>query len=494
MYPAFLRLESRKVVLVGGGPVAAGKLAPLLEAGARVTVVAPDIRPELERPGVTLVRRGFEDDDLTDAWWVVAAAPPDVNRRVREAAEARCIFVNAVDDPPHATAFAGSVVRRDGVTIAMSTDGRAPALAGLLREALDAWLPRDLDIWLGAADEARRRWRDEGVPMADRRPQLLETLNRLYEKPKAQIPKPKSQGPKPNARARVQVASPEVPVQKSESQVPVAEVSVPKSSPLGFGTWDLGFGISGGLVSLVGAGPGDPELWTVRAVRRLEEADLVLYDALVDVEALRRATSAPCFSVGKRARRDSVPQETINRLMIRAARRGRRVVRLKGGDPFVFGRGGEEALALVEAGVAVEVVPGVTTAVSAAALAGIPVTHRGVASAFLVLAGHSTAAVDHALGAVQPNSVSVVFMMGVGARADLGARLTSRGWRADTPAAIVCAASMPGQWVWTGRLSDLGQAEPPSGEAGVLIIGDVVLVREALTAAAEPRPAVAQAR
>ncbi len=246
-----------------------------------------------------------------------------------------------------------------------------------------------------------------------------------------------------------------------------------------------------GMVSLVGAGPGDPELWTVRAIRRLEEADLVLYDALVDVEALRRTTKAPCFSVGKRARRDSVPQETINRLMIRAARRGKRVVRLKGGDPFVFGRGGEEALALVDAGIRVEVVPGITTAVAAPALAGIPVTHRGVASAFLVLAGHSSEAVDRALASVQPHSVSIVFMMGVGARGDLAGTLMAHGWSAGTPAAIVCAASTSAQWVWTGCVSEMDRAEPPAGAAGVLVVGDVVRVREALHAAAEhPRAQV----
>ena len=152
-----------------------------------------------------------------------------------------------------------------------------------------------------------------------------------------------------------------------------------------------------GKVYLVGAGPGDPELWTVRAVRRIEQADLVLYDALVDAGALRRMTGAQCFCVGKRARRDSVPQAAIHRLMIGAARRGKRVVRLKGGDPFVFGRGGEEALALAMAGIAFEVVPGVTTAVAAPELAGIPITHRGMASGFLVLAGHTSKQVDDTL-------------------------------------------------------------------------------------------------
>jgi len=194
MFPAFLSLESRRVVVVGGGHVAASKLESLLTAGARVTVVAPDIRSEIEREGVEIVRRAFEEHDLDGAWWVVAAAPPHVNRDVQAAAETRRVFVNAVDDPRHATAFLGGVVRRDDVTIAISTDGRAPALAGLLREALDAWLPRDLDAWMKASDDARRTWREQLVPMEQRRPQLLETLNRLYEG-KSQIPDSKPQTP-----------------------------------------------------------------------------------------------------------------------------------------------------------------------------------------------------------------------------------------------------------------------------------------------------------
>jgi uroporphyrin-III C-methyltransferase/precorrin-2 dehydrogenase/sirohydrochlorin ferrochelatase len=181
MFPAFLKLSGRRVVLVGGGRVASSKLPGLLEAGAHVTVVAPEIRAELERPGVELMRRPFLETDLDGAWWVVAAAPPEVNRQVQAAAEPRHLFVNAVDDPDHATAYAGGVVRRSGVTVAVSTDGRAPALAGLLREALDACLPPELDDWMSLADEVRHRWRREGVPIDERRPQLLQALNELYE-------------------------------------------------------------------------------------------------------------------------------------------------------------------------------------------------------------------------------------------------------------------------------------------------------------------------
>jgi siroheme synthase-like protein len=182
LYPAFLKLAGRRVVVVGGGPVAAGKIAGLLAAGASVEVIAPDVRSEIDRDGVTVHRRGFQPADLDGAWYVIAAAPPDVNRLVLAAGESRHVFVNAVDDPEHASAYAGGVVRRSGVTIAISTSGRAPAIAGLLREALDAWLPGDLDEWLAAADEARREWKQDGVAMDERRPQLLQVLNRLYER------------------------------------------------------------------------------------------------------------------------------------------------------------------------------------------------------------------------------------------------------------------------------------------------------------------------
>ena len=197
MYPVFLKLTGRRVLLVGGGPVAAAKLAGLLADGAQVTVVAPEIRPELHQPGVTLAKRAFEPADLNGAWYVVAAAPPEINKQVLEAAEQRQVFVNAVDDPAHASAYAGSVVRRAGVTIAFSTDGRAPALAGLLREALDAWLPADLDAWMVASDAARREWKRSRVPMEERRPMLLETLNRLYgQKDNSQLPTSNSQLPR----------------------------------------------------------------------------------------------------------------------------------------------------------------------------------------------------------------------------------------------------------------------------------------------------------
>jgi uroporphyrin-III C-methyltransferase/precorrin-2 dehydrogenase/sirohydrochlorin ferrochelatase len=274
--------------------------------------------------------------------------------------------------------------------------------------------------------------------MEQRRPQLLELLNRLYEE--------KSRTSNRETRTATHAA-----------------------------------------VALVGAGPGDPELWTQRAIAYLERADLVLYDALVDAAALRRFTRGQCFCVGKRAHRESVRQETIHRLMIRAARAGKHVVRLKGGDPFVFGRGAEEALALAMAGVPFEVVPGVSSAIAAPELAGIPVTHRGTASGFLVLSGHAVESFDCGLRAIEPNVVPLVVLMGIGSRAQLARTLIARGWRAATPAAIVCGASTPDEWVWTGVVSELGDAGVPEGVAGVMVIGDVVRMRESLAgrAAAE---------
>jgi len=230
-----------------------------------------------------------------------------------------------------------------------------------------------------------------------------------------------------------------------------------------------------GFVSLVGAGPGDPELLTRRAVDRLARADLVLYDALVESELLELAPKAKRFFVGKRAGRHSIEQEGIHRLMVRAAQRGQRVVRLKCGDPFVLGRGGEEALALEAAGIAYEVVPGVSSAIAAPALAGIPVTHRGLAAGFAVISGHSFGeAFGEAIDSLAPGSLTLVVLMGLRTRAELVARLVQRGWPASTPAAIVLGASHDGAARWLGTLDELASAHFESDHAGVIVVGDVV--------------------
>jgi uroporphyrin-III C-methyltransferase/precorrin-2 dehydrogenase/sirohydrochlorin ferrochelatase len=180
LYPAFLKLEGRPVLLVGAGPVAASKLDGLLAAGAEVRVVAPEVRPEVERVGVQVEKRAFVPSDLDGVYFAIAAATPAVNREVRVAADARSVFVNAVDDAENASLYLGGVLRRGGVTLAVSTDGRAPALAGLLREALEAVIPEDVEAWVEEASRIRVRHQADGVPMAGRRPLLLEALNRLY--------------------------------------------------------------------------------------------------------------------------------------------------------------------------------------------------------------------------------------------------------------------------------------------------------------------------
>jgi uroporphyrin-III C-methyltransferase/precorrin-2 dehydrogenase/sirohydrochlorin ferrochelatase len=238
-----------------------------------------------------------------------------------------------------------------------------------------------------------------------------------------------------------------------------------------------------GFVSLVGAGPGDPELLTLRALRRLREADLVLNDALVHAELLELAPKAQRFYVGKRAGRHSIDQDGIHHLMIRAARRGQRVVRLKAGDPFVLGRGGEEALALDAAGIPYEVVPGLSSATAAPLLAGIPVTHRGVASGFAVISGHAESAYGPVIDSVAPGALTLVVLMGVKHRAQIAARLLARGWPARTPTALLYGASQPGGFTQLLALDELAATPadaPVSDLPAVLVIGEVVSLADVI--------------
>lgn len=366
LFPLFLKLAGRDVLVVGAGPIGTSKARSLLEAGARVTVVAPEAQPEVRElaaaGALVLHARAFADADVDGAWLVVAAATPDVNRAVASASEARRTFVLAVDDPTSASAYGAGVVRRGGVTVAVSTDGRAPALAGLLREALEAVLPDELASWTAEAERLRGVWKTRGVPMAERRPLLLEALNQLYAEREAK-------GAPPPAN-------------------------------------EAGEAPSGARVSLVGAGPGDPELITVRGARRLAEA-----------------------------------------------------------------------------GFACEIVPGISSAVAAPALAGIPVTHRGMASSFAVVTGHHEETYGPLLASFAPGSLTLVVMMGLRQRARVAELLVARGWDRATPAAIVVGAATPEAWSWTGTLEGLGAAEIPhdAREApGLLVVGEVVSLAGAL--------------
>jgi len=464
LLPLFLNLAGRRVLLAGGGPVAAAKLQQLLAAGAEVHVVAPRVVEEIERTaascGVAIERRPFVPGDLDQAWLVVAAATPEVNREVAAAAEARRIFVNAVDDPANASAFLSGVIRREGVTLAISTSGDAPGLTALIRQGFDELLPRrDLAQWVREARRQRRQWKADGVPMDARRPLLLEALNRLYANDRS------------NVRS-VRLQADDVRLKPDATNANV------------------------GHVSLVGAGPGDPSLLTRKAIARLRAADLVLYDALIDERILRYARHAQRFFVGKRQGRHALSQDKINALMIRAARRGRQVVRLKGGDPFVLGRGGEEAIALASASVPFDVVPGVTSAIAAPALAGIPVTHRGLASSFCVVSGHDEESFAAAIQHVEPGGVTLVVLMGLGRTAALADRLIARGWARETPAALVVDGSLPQQQSWRGTLDDLATGryrdtiDWPAGP-GTIVVGEVVSVAEALCQPSTNQPPTA---
>jgi uroporphyrin-III C-methyltransferase/precorrin-2 dehydrogenase/sirohydrochlorin ferrochelatase len=231
-----------------------------------------------------------------------------------------------------------------------------------------------------------------------------------------------------------------------------------------------------GFVSLVGAGPGAPDHLTLKAARCLRDADLVLYDALVDPEVLALAARADHVFVGKRAGHVQTSQAAIHEVMITAALAGQRVVRLKGGDPFVFGRGSEEALALQAAGVRYEVVPGVSSAVAAPALAGIPLTHRGISAGAVVLTGADLPTCEAALDALPPDLVTVVLLMSLGTRARLASRLLGRGWSGDTPCAVVLGAATLQAWSWKGCLAELAGIALPSDRAdlpGTIVVGRV---------------------
>lgn len=251
-----------------------------------------------------------------------------------------------------------------------------------------------------------------------------------------------------------------------------------------------------GHVSLVGAGPGDPALLTRKALARLRQADLVLYDALVDGRVLTLARRAQRFFVGKRAGRHALTQQEIHAVMIRAARRGRQVVRLKGGDPFVFGRGGEEAEALHAADVPFDVVPGVTSAIAAPGSAGIPLTHRGLASAFFVVSGHDRQVFADAVGALRPNHVTMVILMGFRRRAALAGDLIAGGWDETTPAAVVSDGTLPTEHAWRGTLRELagGRAKATGDGPALIVVGAVAALDLTTFSAEAPRRAAETAR
>jgi len=433
-YPAFLDVTDEPCLVVGGGQPAQAKALGLLEAGARVTVVWGRVIEAIRRLDVTVLERQFSESDLDGCRLVIdASGDPASGVRVSAAARARGVPVNVLDRPALCTFIAPALVRRGPLQVAISTSGRSPFLAAHLRRLVERWLGEEWGAMVELTGSLRDGLRAAAVPIGEQTARYVRAL-----------------------------ASPALDLLRA-GQVDAARAAMTRRA---------------GHVALVGAGPGDPQLLTLRAADLLSRADVVLHDALVDVRVLAFSRpDAELIAVGKRGGRRSAAQAQIEARMIEEARRGRFVVRLKGGDPFVFGRGGEEVLALTAAGLTVEVVPGVSAATAAPALAGIPLTYRGLAASFGVTTARRTD------GRVQDfrelaGLDTLVVMMAAQSLREVCAQLISAGRPPDTPAALVEAASTPAQRVVRGSLGSFAKRPvlaPVEGPA-LLVVGAVVSV------------------
>jgi uroporphyrin-III C-methyltransferase/precorrin-2 dehydrogenase/sirohydrochlorin ferrochelatase len=452
LYPLFADLAGRRVLVVGGGAVAERKAAALLEAGAAVTVGALSATGTLQAWAdagrLELRLGGFEQAWLDECWLVVAATgEPLLNRRIATLAERRRLFVNVVDDAQLCSFHVPAVIDRDPVTIAISSGGTAPVLARLLREGLESLLDPALGPLAALAARLRESIRARLPDLGARR--------RFYEQLFA--------GPVLQLLRRAQPAEAE-----AEAERALAGAATRSS----------------GSVVLVGAGPGDPGLLTLRGLRALQEADVILYDRLAGAEVLALARrDAERIEVGKEAGNHHVTQERIHALLLEHAQAGRRVVRLKGGDPFVFGRGGEELEHLRAHGIPYEVVPGITAAVACAAYAGVPLTHRDHAQSVRLLTAHCRGSNDSLdWPALARERQTLAVYMGVSELGTVQAQLLAHGRAPSTPFALVENGSRPQQRVVTGtlaRLHELAVAHAVRAPA-LLILGEVAALASSL--------------
>jgi uroporphyrin-III C-methyltransferase/precorrin-2 dehydrogenase/sirohydrochlorin ferrochelatase len=453
-FPLFFDLRLQKVLIVGGGEVALRKAALLERAGAAITLVAPRIVPELERRAaagaLTVVRREFVPEDLAGVRLaIVATAGRASNRWIASLCEARAIPVNVVDDREASRVIVPAIVDRDPVLIAISSAGASPVLARRWRERLEAFVPArigELALWLRSLRAASRR-RLRGT--AERR-RYFETL---------------VDGP-----AAERFVAGDVRGAEQLAQRLLAADAARAPAP--------------GHVILVGAGPGDPELLTLKALRALTDADVILHDRLVGEDVLDLARrDAVRICVGKAPGGAGASQEWINEQLVEYARAGLRVVRLKGGDPFVFGRGGEELEALARAGIAYSVVPGVTAASACAAYAGIPLTHRDHAQRVTLVTGHGgEGGPEHDWRALAAERATVVFYMGLAGLERIVAKLIEHGAPTDRPAALIAQGTLPAQRVVLGTLASIAAAARSQGIAApaLLIVGEVAALHAEL--------------
>lgn len=470
MFPVSLDVERRPCLVVGGGAVALRKVTSLLDEKAIVTVVAPRAVPDLERLSgegtLTLHRRDYRRGEAAMGYVLVFAATDDrdVNRRVFEDARGAGVFVNVADDPELCSFHLPARVRRGSLEIAIASGGGAPFLVRRLRQLFERRLGAEWAEWVAAASRFRKAVRGRSLPPASQEA----CYDRFVE-----------------GTLDWQTLGVRVPL-ASELDVWLEDGSIVQTAPASAGL-PRPLIRSAGFVSLVGAGPGSPGLLTLRGRDRLMAADAVVYDRLA---AGALPTDLPAHvelhPVGKESGHHPVPQEEINALLVRLAREGKAVVRLKGGDPYVFGRGGEEAEALAAAGVPFDVVPGVTSGIAATALAGIPVTHRREAVQVTLLTGHECAKADGPqvrwdLLAQEPNATLVGYM-GVSALPGVVERLVAGGMSPGTPAAMVEQGTTSAQRSVVATLATLPRAVADAGlgAPAVFVIGPTVRHAERL--------------
>ena len=453
-FPMFFNISDRPCLVVGGGDVAARKVSLLVRAHGRVSVISPELCESLQgrlRAGEIIhEERCFEDHDIEGYALIIAATDDQaINERISQLAQARHIPVNVVDQPGLCSFVVPSIIDRSPVQVAVSTGGASPVLARLLRARLETMIPAAYGRLAELMEEFRGKVKSF-FPNEDKRRHFWE---KVIQGPIAEM---------------VFAGKEEAAREAMHTAVDEGEQSMPDE----------------GEVYLVGAGPGDPDLLTFRALRLLQQADVIVYDRLVSAAILDLARrDADLVYVGKARDKHTLPQEDINKMLARIAKKGKRVLRLKGGDPFIFGRGGEEIETLMNEGVPFQVVPGITAAIGAASYAGMPLTHREYAQSVMFVTGHlKDGSMDLNWKAmVQPNQTVVVYMGLLGAKA-LCAKLIEEGKPADTPIALVEKATTPKQKVHIATLAtmpgviDSTEIKPPT----LIVIGEVVKLHEKL--------------
>jgi len=462
--PIFVQLRNKSCLVVGGGDVALRKIETLLLAGAAVRVVSPEFHSGIvalaDGSDLCLVPSHYLDEHLDTVELVVAASDDrGLNEQVSKAAKRRRILVNVVDDPELCTFIFPAIVDRSPLTIAIGTGGNAPVLARLLRAKIETLIP----LQYGRLAQLASRYRDRVKTLLPAGTARKNFWERVFE---GSIAEKVLSGKHDAAEDEIQ-------------QLIQTQAGAPDRR---------------GEVYLVAAGPGDPELLTFRALRLIQRADVVVHDRLVSPEVLTLARrDAQRIYVGKESNNHCVPQDQINQLLITLAAEGKRVVRLKGGDPFIFGRGGEEAEALVAAGTEFQVVPGITSAAGAASYCGIPLTHREYAQSVTFTTGHlKNGNIDIDWHTVSQGRHTLVVYMGLSNLSLIARQLIEHGLPAQTPVAVVRHATRQDQSQLIGTLVTIVDQVAQSGMTppAVIIIGEVVHLHNKLNLRDMPDEAV----